>query len=142
MEWLSDFDYDVDTSEVGGCANIKSSECDPNVAMSCDEFFDRTMEIGWAFTGAYWALEAVKKCHQKMQMVRDSILEETVLSGFKVADMVDDLEGKDKTDKDTLAILAGAFALVGGLGGAVAAPGVSADSPPPHSSLARGGSYC
>ena len=87
--------------------------------MSCYDFVDQANENGyqdWRMRDAYWIFQAVKGMHSKFGELHRLMIQDTLVAGFSISEMIDVFGGGEEDTSKALTWIAAAF----GMGGTVA----------------------
>jgi len=90
--------------------------------MNCEDMFNKygtDKDGNENITGktAYWIFKAVRGLQIKFTMLKDSLRDATIMTGFSIDKMVSDFQGDQKNTEDVLKWMSAAIGLGEGLAG-------------------------
>ncbi|RBR09589.1 uncharacterized protein FIESC28_09808 [Fusarium coffeatum] len=104
-------------SGAAGCAVI-GGNCNPMGGIGCEKQFEK---YGTTFVNknSYWVFQSVKGMHGKFAELHRQLTTETLVSGLKIPNMVDEFEGKENKPDNMKGWLSAAATMGNALGGLV-----------------------
>ncbi|KAF7557620.1 hypothetical protein G7Z17_g562 [Cylindrodendrum hubeiense] len=124
--WLKNMEDQVQGGTSGksgaaGCAVI-STDCSPMNGLSCEDQFDQfgTTPLG---KNSYWIFQAAKGVHEKFKELNRQMVEDTLISGLRIGQMVTDFDGSESEPGNVLGWLAAASTIGNAVGGLVPGAG-------------------
>ncbi|KAL5603764.1 hypothetical protein FOVSG1_006514 [Fusarium oxysporum f. sp. vasinfectum] len=109
-------------SDAAGCG-VLSGTCDPLNGMGCEEQYDTYGKDTIIDKNSYWIFQAAKGVHAKFKELSRQLTQETLISGLRIGQMVDDFEGNEDNAGKVLGWLAAACSMGNVIGGLIPGAG-------------------
>lgn len=122
---MDKIDTDGGREGASGCGSI-GGHCDPTNGVSCHKFVEMAEEDSgyknYQVRDAYWVFQAVKALHSKFGELSRLMTMDTVVTGFRIPEMIKAFTGKDDGGSDFLSWIAAAIGMGGSVAGAIPGP--------------------